>query len=73
MSGSSLFILAHPVPVPDSSIMVTVGIPSLSKRTPIVFHGHGRVVRIEPEEGQPIGFAAAVVFDDGNNGSAGND
>lgn len=67
MSGSGLFILAYPVPVPDSPIMVVVEIQSVAPQgKPIAFQGHGRVVRIQPEQGQPIGFAAAVVFDEGS-------
>lgn len=73
MSGSSLFILAYPVPVPGAEVVIRVEVPSLSAlRTPIIFHGLGTVVRIEPEHGQPIGFAARVVFDEGDAAEASN-
>lgn len=74
ISGGGLFILAYPVPVPGSQIVVVVQIPSLSPaKIPIVFQGYGTVVRIEPREGQPVGFAASVLFNDESEPSAAND
>jgi len=65
MSGNGLFVLAYPVPVPGASLVVTVEMPSLSLlKKPVVIRGQGRVVRIEPQDGQPIGFAAQVLFED---------
>jgi hypothetical protein len=67
ISGNGLFVLADTVPVAGASIRFMVVMPALNLLPrPIAFHGYGKVVRIEPETGVVVGFAAAVTFDDTN-------
>lgn len=66
VSQGGVFVLCHPVPVPGSAIEVTVELPPLGGlKAPLVLHGKGTVVRVEPNgAGPPIGFSAAVVLED---------
>jgi hypothetical protein len=64
VSGSGMFVLAYPVPVPDALIFLLVDVRSAPGSGPTVrFRGRGRVVRIEPSHGFPVGFGASVVFE----------
>jgi hypothetical protein len=68
ISGSGIFILSYPVPVPDAPIVLTLDVPSLSGATgPVVFQGRGRVLRIEAPHGHPLGFGASVVYETGQD------
>ena len=65
INDREVLVLAYPVPVPGSSIVLRVEIPTMGRlASPLVMRGEGTVTRIEPEEGQPIGFHATVSLDD---------
>ena len=65
INDREVLVLAYPVPVPGSSIVLRVEIPTMGRlASPLVMRGEGTVTRIEPEQGQPIGFHATVSLDD---------
>jgi len=65
ISEDGLFVLTDTLPTVGALIVVVVEMPALKMLPgPITYRGSGKVVRIEPEVGEPCGFAAAVTFDD---------
>lgn len=74
MNDREVLVLSYPVPVPGSSIVLRVEIPTMGRlASPLVMSGEGIVTRVEPEAGQPIGFHVTVSLDDedtsGSDGS----
>ena len=65
MNDREVMVLSYPVPVPGSSIVLRVELPTMGLLvSPLVLQGEGTVTRVEPEWGQPIGFHVAVSLDD---------
>ena len=63
ISLHGVFVATHSVPVPGTVVEVDVAIPPLKKAgAAIRLLGRGRVLRIEPPDSQPRGFAAQVNF-----------
>lgn len=63
ISAYGISVLSSPVPVPGSAIEVSVKLPVTWARSSSL-RGSGVVLRLQPESGQPWGFAASVVFDE---------
>jgi hypothetical protein len=65
INDREIFVLAYPVPVPGSPIVLRVEIPTMGRLpSPLEMRGEGTVTRVEPEGSHPIGFHVAVSLDD---------
>ena len=63
ISAHGVFIYAHRMPITGALVEVNVSFPSLDANgTMVRLTGKGTVVRLDPSEREPSGFAAAVNF-----------
>lgn len=63
ISLHGIFIRTHSVPMPGNAVEVNVSIPSLvTSGVAVRLKGAGTVLRVDPPDSQPIGFAAEVNF-----------
>lgn len=63
LSGYGISVISSAVPVPGNAIEMMVHFP-VSWTSSAYLHGRGVVLRLQPELGQPWGFAASLRFDE---------
>jgi hypothetical protein len=63
IGACGVFIYAHPAPITGTLVEVSVSFPAMDNNGALVrLTGIGTVVRLDPSEKEPSGFAAAVSF-----------
>jgi hypothetical protein len=63
LSGYGVSVISSAVPVPGNAIEMIVHFP-VSWTPSAYLHSRGEVLRLQPELGQPWGFAASLRFDE---------
>jgi hypothetical protein len=63
ISAYGISVICSALPVPGSPVELTVNLPVPWAKAAFL-RGRGTVVRLQPEQGQPWGFAATLTFDE---------
>ena len=71
ISLHGVFVWTHEVPVPGATVEVNINIPSLVRNgVGVSLNGMGTVLRADPPNGQPKGFAAEMNFQKSRTGDS---
>jgi len=66
VSGNGVFINCDCVPPPGAEVELIVDMPPMDgSRKSAQLHGKGLAIRVEEQDGRPVGFGAEMTFDCG--------